>query len=228
MPSATTPNAKIAIYKIIRLMKTIQCYSTCIFAKLFTTKVQPILLYGSEIWGCFKLVDIERVQMFAFKSFLKLPSHCSNSLLYGETGRYPLHICSIMNSLRYWVKLLKLPTSRLNKQANLMLLNMHNSRHNNWANSIKEILETNGFSYLWTIQAVANKNSFLSMFRERLTDCFYQTWSEKIKSKEKFALYCKIKSLPGTESCLNDLSVIPYRVALIRFRLCSSQITCHK
>ena len=228
MPSATTPNAKIAIYKIIRLMKTIQCYSTCIFAKLFTTKVQPILLYGSEIWECFKLVDIERVQMFAFKSFLKLPSHCSNSLLYGETERYPLHICSIMNSLRYWVKLLKLPTSRLNKQANLMLLNMHNSRHNNWANGIKEILETNGFSYLWTIQAVANKNSFLSMFRERLTDCFYQTWSEKIKSKEKFALYCKIKSLPGTESCLNDLSVIPYRVALIRFRLCSSQITCHK
>ena len=228
MSFSSTPKAKMAVYEIIRCLKSLQCQSLSIFAKLFTAKVQPILLYGSEIWGAFESVDVERVHTFAFKTFLKLPLHSSNYLLYGEIGRYPLHICSVVNMLRYWIKLLKLPTSRLSKQAYIMQLNMLNNGHSNWASRIKGILESNGFGYIWANQYVANEKYFIARLQERLKDCFIQRWRENLRNKEEFQLYCSIKVSFVPESYLNNLSVSHYRNSLARFRVCSSSIACHK
>ena len=38
-------------------------------------------------------------------------------MVYGETGRYPLYIDSKIASLRYWLKLGKMPITRFPKQA---------------------------------------------------------------------------------------------------------------
>ena len=227
MSASAAPKAKMAAYEIIRYMKSLQCHSMDMFARLFTAKVQPILLYGSEIWGHSESIEVERVHTFAFKTFLKLPLHCSNSLLYGEIGRHPLHIYSAMSMLRYWLKLLKLPTSRLNRQAYAMVLNMNNDGHTNWATRVKELLESNGFGYVWTNQSVADEKRFIARFKQRLIDCFLQRWREKLQGKEEFRLYCAAKLSFGTETYLNNLSVVHYKYALVRLRTCSSSIACH-
>ena len=114
-----------------------------IFSHLFDTIVKPTLLYGSEIWGMCRSLDIERAHTFAFKRFLNVSLHTSNTLLYGESGRYPLYICSALNAIRYWGKLLPLSNERLCKQAYLTSYNMCENGHTNWASSVKDILLTN-------------------------------------------------------------------------------------
>ena len=44
-------------------------------------------------------------------------------MVYRETGRYPLYIDSKIASIRYWLKLGKMPITRFPKQALIMLQN---------------------------------------------------------------------------------------------------------
>ena len=39
------------------------------FFKIFDIKIQPILMYASEIWGTVRLDGIEKVHMMACKRF---------------------------------------------------------------------------------------------------------------------------------------------------------------
>ena len=47
----------------------------------------PVLLYGSEIWGFHKAVDIEEVQLLFRKKILHLKRNTANYFIYGELGR---------------------------------------------------------------------------------------------------------------------------------------------
>ena len=44
------------------------------FFKIFDIKIQPILMYASEIWGTVRLDDIEKVHMMACKRFFRSSS----------------------------------------------------------------------------------------------------------------------------------------------------------
>ena len=79
-------------------------------------------------------------------------------MVYGDTGRYPLYIESTVNSLRYWLKVRKMPMTRFPKQTLTMLendLDMYTSTStSNWAGDIKQCLESYGFQDVWTDGAV--------------------------------------------------------------------------
>ena len=130
--------------------------------------------------------------------------------------------------MRYWFKLLKMPMSRLSRQAYVMLHNMHENGHQNWVTSIKNILCKNGFGFVWTDHSIVNEKCFIIELRERLKDCFIQQWRGKLDNNDDFQLYCKFKNSFQTEKYLNDLSIRQYKDALVKFRLSVSQILCHK
>ena len=60
--------------------------------KLFDSLVQPILMYGSEIWGFHKADDVEKVHVRFLKQILGVRLQTSNIAVYGELGRFPLAI----------------------------------------------------------------------------------------------------------------------------------------
>ena len=60
--------------------------------KLFDSLVQPILMYGSEIWGFHKADDVEKVHVRFLKQILGVQLQTSNLAVYGELGRFPLSI----------------------------------------------------------------------------------------------------------------------------------------
>ena len=60
--------------------------------KLFDSLVQPILMYGSEIWGFHKADDVEKVHVRFLKQILGVRLQTSNLAVYGELGRFPLSI----------------------------------------------------------------------------------------------------------------------------------------
>ena len=87
------------------------------FFKIFDIKIQPQLMYASEIWETERLDNIERVQMIAYKRFLGIPQKTPNKIVSGEVGRYPLFVNSTLRCLKYWLRVLKMEDSRIPKQA---------------------------------------------------------------------------------------------------------------
>ena len=138
--------------KILDLMKTmwsLGALNTTIFFQLFDAQVKPMLLYAAEIWGTSRLAVIETAHLFGCKRLLSVSNKTPNYMIYGETGRYPLYIDSTIATLRYWLKIIKLPASRLPKQAYTMLLNSldgeQKNENKNWARNIKECLQEYDF-----------------------------------------------------------------------------------
>ena len=150
--SACEEYASKAKGKILDLMKTmwsLGSLNTTVFFQLFDAQIKPMLLYASEIWGTSKHRIIESAHLFACKRLLSLSDKSPNHMVYGETGRSPLYIDSKIASLRYWLKLDKMPITRFPKQALIMLQNSldteNRCKRSNWAGSIKECLESYGF-----------------------------------------------------------------------------------
>ena len=142
------------------------------FFKIFDTQVQPVILYSAEIWGLHRLSNVERVQTFACKRYLNVPLKVPNKFVYGETGRYPLYVNSAVRCIRYWLRILKLDFARLPKHAYSMLFNMDERGKNCWATSVRNILFSLGFGYVWLQQGVGCDRAFISVFKQRLTEIY--------------------------------------------------------
>ena len=54
-----------------------------VFIKLFDTQVQPIVQYGSELWGLNKAaIECESIHTFALKKYLGVNRRTPNDLVY--------------------------------------------------------------------------------------------------------------------------------------------------
>ena len=89
------------IYKIIRnesIPIDLQC-------KIFDSMIEPILLYGSEVWGFENLKIIEQTHLKFYKRVLKVRNTTPNFMVYGELGRFPLEVKIKVRMILYWCKL---------------------------------------------------------------------------------------------------------------------------
>ena len=121
------------------------------FFKIFDSKVQPVLLYSSEIWGLQRLENIEEKKRFflshlmAYKRFLGVPVRTPNKMVYGDLGRFPLFINRYISCIKYWFRLLEMGNDRLQKTAYEMLLCLDRNGKDCWVSRIREILCETGF-----------------------------------------------------------------------------------
>ena len=230
--SSTSPfvaKAKKACNDILRSLNILKCYNLSVFLKLFDAKVQPILSYGCELWGVHDITDIEGVHTYALKRFLTVSLHCSNTTIYGDTGRYPLSICHKIRSLKYWFRILKLPQNRINRQSYEMMHRLSEGGKHNWVSSVRELFCTNGFGVVWMFKGVGNEKHFLKLMKQRLCDCFMQGWVAKLSSSEHFQCYFNFKTCIQAESFLHvDTLGKRLQNVLIQFRMGVSAINGHR
>ena len=101
--------ARKGVLGILKLQWTFGEQSPKLFFKLFDCQIQPMLTYGSEVWGLMAdLGVVERIHLFAIKKrLLKVSPRTPNLLVYGETGRYPLYICPYTRCIKYWLSIFK-------------------------------------------------------------------------------------------------------------------------
>ena len=91
--------------------------SKCNF--LFDALFAPVLLYSSEVWGAYDSLDlkkwekdpIERFHSQFYKSYLGLNRRAPNVAAGNETGKLPLKLIDFSNITKFWLHLLKLPSS---------------------------------------------------------------------------------------------------------------------
>jgi len=150
--STTTALDKLTVKakkKVIRLQKRLwNLYTTNprVFLRMFDMQMQPALLYGSELWGLDRQSDIEKAHLLAWKRFLSVDLKSSSTMCFGESGRYPLFVNSVVRAIKYWMRLCRMPDGRLPKQALLMLSNINVSDGRNWLRSVKAKLSDLGFA----------------------------------------------------------------------------------
>jgi hypothetical protein len=221
--------AKKGTVVILKLLWQLEDQSLKLFSKLFDSQIQPMVTYGSEVWGVMSdLKHIEKVHLYALKRFLNVSAHTPNFLVYGESGRYPLYINAYCRSIKYWLHVLQLPDDRLPHKAYNMLYRLHNAEKTNWVSRIHDILYKYGFGYVWENQGVNNSKHFIRQFKQRLIDCFLQDWHSKIVSSSRFQFYSSFKSTHCQTQEIFQIKSIAVRKAFIQFRLGVSPIKCHR
>ena len=221
--------AKRALLCIMSKLYRTDCNSINVFLKIFDAQVQPIVLYGAEIWGlesCSSLID--NVHLFGLKRYLGVDRRTPNDLVYGEVGRFPIQINAYVRCIRYWLKLIRMEEHRLPLRAYKMLLNLDQRGKTNWVTNIRKTLCANGFSYVWDNQGVGCLNAIIREFRQRLIDIRWQTWDDHVNTSDRFSLYRQFKTLTGLEPYLMLNLNRHIRYTLTRFRFGVSDIKVHR
>ena len=114
-------------------------------------------------------LQTEKAHLFTLKRFLNLFPKTPNDMVYGETGRTPLHLDAKVSSVRFWLRLMRMEAERLPRKDYNMLANVHNNGRQCWVSAVHGNLMMYGFGYVLANQGVQNVNWFLHVFRERTT-----------------------------------------------------------
>ena len=210
---------KKAVIQLNKVFKKYKEMSSKSFFKIFDAKIQPILLYASEIWGMNVLDHLEKVHILACKRFLCVPVKTPNKMVYGELGRFPLHVNSCVAAIRYWFRLLQMQSHRLTNKAYQMLLKIDNNGKQCWVSEIRHMLCSTGFGIVWLQQGVGNVKLFLTQFRQRLVDVFVQDWSGTLRDHTRYEHYRTFKTIFEKERYVLEMDVYCFRVAISQTRL---------
>ena len=85
--------AKNAVTYVSSILYRFESHSLVLFVQLFDSHIQPILLYGAEVWAVYcSQAYIDTLQSFALKRFLGVDQTAPNDMVVGDTGRYPLQV----------------------------------------------------------------------------------------------------------------------------------------
>ena len=166
----------------MKTMWSLGSLDTSLFLKLFDAQIKAMLYASDIIWGMLRLTAIETAHLFACKRLLFVSNKTPHHMVYSDNGRYSLYIESTLSSLRYWLKLWRIPTERFPKLALIMMqkdIDKNGSRNTrSWASDIKHCLESYGFQDVWTGE-IASETAFLSAFKCKMIERFQQEWYSK-------------------------------------------------
>ena len=73
--------------------------------------------------------------------------------------------------------------------------------------NVKKLLYDYGFIIVFDNQAVVNEVVFLSMFKQRILDCFLQEWYTSKSNSSMLTLYRRVKDRFEYE---NYLDIVPF------------------
>ena len=218
---------KTAVVQAMRPLKRLKCLSPNVIFQVFDVQIQPILLYGAEIWGASKCEEIEKIHLYMLKSFLNVPSRTPNLMIYGDTGRYPLYVQAILRCVKYWLRILGMDSKRYPKKVYEMMIHTNNS-NDCWAKRIKNILCDYYFEDVWREQRVPCENAFLKELKHRLVCRYAECWSTALYTSRRYSFFRMFKYIHGFEQYLLDLDKPVFRNLYVQFRLGVSEICMHR
>jgi len=91
-------------------------------------------------------------------------------------GRMPLYINRYLCIIKYWLKLTSTDNSIL-KTIYIYRVAIEESDRgvNNWITKVKQLLQNeHGLTYTWDNAHMLCHKQFISLFNQRVTDCFLQ------------------------------------------------------
>ena len=118
--------------------------------------------------------------------------------------------------------------SRYPKQCYFMLKQLDEVGRKTWASSVRELLFSYGFGYVWITHEVGDENNFILQFKQRVIDGCLQKWRSDVDNSSKAEHYKCFKSVLDVESYIS--LDIPYelRAILANFRCSGHKLMIEK
>jgi hypothetical protein len=135
-----------------------------VYNKLYTSMIEPILMYGSGVWGTKTFSVISSVQHRACKYFLSVGKHMSNVSSRGDMGWTSCYTKQSINVCRLLCRTLRSEDHRLSYQ----IYKWISRRRKGWAFEMDKIVNTLNvretiynlsFSTKSVMKTVSEKNS---------------------------------------------------------------------
>jgi hypothetical protein len=190
--------------------------------ELFDALVTPIIMYGSEVWGIYKIAEVDKLHYKFCKYVLGVRPSTSNAAVLGELGRFPLALQCKQRSLKYFINILNKPNSLMYSvmidQFTLYERNdINTTRSYVWCKSIKTMLDNLGYGFLYNN---LNVNLFsIDSLTQRLKDQYVQEWNDLICNQPKLNYYKLFKTEFKFEKYIVDIVKETHRKQLTKFRL---------
>ena len=112
--------------------------------RLFDTLVEPILLYGSEIWAHEGTERLEKLHLRFSKYILIVNTTTYSNMVYCELGEYPLILSAQTKMVIFWANISQ--DTEMPKISNFMYkllckLNKDNMYKSPWLNCAKTVFK---------------------------------------------------------------------------------------
>ena len=210
--------ARKALFIMYRRLQKFPHIKPTYLLQLFDAFIAPILNYGSEVWGFHEAPNIERLHLKFLKQILCVRKQTQNDFVYGELGRFPMYTVRYVRIIKYWLNIIHGKKSLYVNKAYIDSMNMADSSNKpTWARSVKNLLCTTGFAEVWFNQGVPDIGSFISLFKQRITDMFIQNWRGQLDNSSRARFYRTIKPEFSTSKYLDLVECKSHRIALTRF-----------
>ncbi len=164
--------------------------------ELYDCLIKPVLTYSCEVWGANEVSDIDVLHLQYIKKILRVKSNTNTSMIYVETGRYPLSIHIKACIIKYWIKLINSEPNRLIYIIYQEML--RNTEQYKWIEYVRKTLQCHGFGYVWDRQQVDDSKTFMHIFEQRSKDMFIQQCFTDMNNSSRCRLYREIQTTYGT------------------------------
>ena len=139
-----------AYYKLKNILGSVFRKDIQLTIKLFDALVRPILLYGVDVWGCFKASSnntnpIEKLNSRLCKNLLGVKRNTSNVGCRCELGRHNLSAIGFQSTIKNWLRIAGGNRSKIISK--LYDKSLENS--SSWATKMKNILFKHGMGDVW-------------------------------------------------------------------------------
>ena len=193
---------------------------------LFNTLVKPILLYGSDYWGCLKPPannPIENLYMSFCKQLLGVHKTTTNVGVLLELGLAPIKLNAQKASIKNWERI-------KDSKANMLLTSSYKnsvSESLTWTSTIENALEKAGMGDKFIGESIPTKTVH-NEFYKRNKDIFNQDAFSAIQNDtSKLRTYALFKEENEMEKYLS-IKNIKHRTSLTRFRLSNHKLMIEK
>ena len=214
-----------AIFKLNQYLCKFTDISPRHILDLYDKLITPILTYGGEILGFSKHLQQERVHLQFCKKILGVKRLMHNDFVYGELGRAPLQSKLFHSIKAYLFKILEAQETKYIKFAYQLMLNDLENKPTcvNSASKVTFLLSSLGFNEVWMNQGVGNRNAFLQIFKQRLSDSFLQDWNSRLTESSRANFYSLFSSFDH-QIYLDCVKVKKFRIAMTKLRVASHRL----
>ena len=215
--------ARQSVFAMIGKLKNLDVPTRTILY-LYQTLVQPVLVYGSDVWGVSTggLSKVDKIFYWFLRLILRVKFNTSHIMMVGEVGMFPPSIQCHKNVLLYFQRLNNMPDgsvlkSVFNESKRLSLLGYHT-----WYTKTHELAKYYGLD-------ITNIGDTTDLSKQDIKDTienhYIESWKEKLLDTENFPILRTYRLFKIGFECESYLSLVKnskYRIALSTFRT-----SCH-
>ena len=214
--------ARKAIFTINRKLANLGDVPPKLKVHLYQSMVQPILLYGSDIWGhnCQATKTLDNVFMEFLRRILKVKMTTSNHITIGEFGLIPPSVLSHINTILYCARLQAMPDDAIVKKIFVISRDLHEMGFKTWYSKVYKLAQ----HYNIDIHQLRFCDELKRHIKTRVKTMYIQKWHVAIRDMDKnpiLRLYTEIKDTFRMEPYLIHPIKAKYRQAISKIRASS-------